>query len=385
MCPTPEQKIIAKAKTIGIDKIGFGTAAPFEELLEGLYEQKKNNHTSGFEHPIIEERIYPQLVYDHPKSFISVALAYPTQMKEIPLREKGKRRGSFARVSWGVDYHVLLREKLDVLVAFLKEEFGTDYYFEPMVDTGVFIDTAVAQRCGLGFIGKNGLLITKEFGSYVYLGEIITDLKLEPNAIIENGCGECNRCIDSCPTGALLGDGRMNAKRCLSYQTQVRDYIPEEFRKKMGHVIYGCDICQMCCPYNRGIDFHLHEQMEPDPEEAMPLLQPLLKVSNREFSQQYGHLSGSWRGKKPIQRNAIIALANSRDKSSVPLLLELIENDPRPVIRGTCAWAVSQIMQKDANEQLLTYLEAAYCKEVDKQTRNEFQKAINLLKKEGPL
>ncbi len=112
------------------------------------------------------------------------------------------------------------------------------------------------------------------------------------------------RCVTACPTKALLGDGRMNAQRCLSYQTQTKGMMPEEYRKKMRNVIYGCDICQLVCPYNQGKDFHFHEEMEPKVDEVYPKLKPMLSMSNKDFKQQFGHLAGSWRGKKPLQRNA---------------------------------------------------------------------------------
>lgn len=373
-------KIREQAKAIGIDKIGFGTAEPFSHLEASLEEQKALGHTSGFEHPVIKERIYPELTFKNPKSFISIALAYPSMMKEVPKREKDVRRGEFARASWGVDYHDILRDKLNQLAEWMSEEFGDEYRFESMVDTGPFIDVAVAHRCGIGFIGKNGLLITKEFGSYVYLGELITNLELEPDDIVPNGCGDCVRCIQSCPTGALLGDGRMNAKKCLSYQTQVRNYMAKKYRRKMGHVIYGCDICQMTCPYNRGVDFHRHSAMEPVAAEVMPELKPLLTMSNREFKEKFGHLAGSWRGKKPLQRNAIIALANYRDRTAIPLLLELIEKDPRPMIRGISAWAVAQIMQRQPHCELVEFLEEAQRHETEAETITEFEEAIELLK-----
>ena len=110
------------------------------------------------------------------------------------------------------------------------------------------------------------MLITEEFGSYVYLGEIITNIPFEPDTPIENQCGDCTKCIDFCPTSALLGDGRMNGRRCLSYQTQTRGMMPEEYREKIRTVIYGCDICRQVCPFNKGKDFHFHEEMEPDPK-----------------------------------------------------------------------------------------------------------------------
>ena len=342
-------QIIAESRRIGIDKIGFTTAEPFYELQEPLERQKALGHNSGFEHQNIPERIYPELTFEKPQSIIAIALAYPTQIREeIP---KDEKRGMFARASWGVDYHDILQEKMKQLVTFiesLQPPAGEVWRFAPQVDTGEFVDVAVAQRAGLGFVGRNGLLITEEFGSFVYLGEIVTNLVFEPDKPGVFACGECTRCIKACPTKALLGDGSMNAKRCLSYQTQTKGTMPEEYRKKIRNVIYGCDICQMVCPYNQGRDFHFHEEMEPKADEVYPKLRPLLTISNKEFQKQFGHLAGSWRGKKPLQRNAIIALANMKDNKSLPLLWELVQNDPRPVIRATAIWSISRLGKKEA-------------------------------------
>ncbi|MGX6961708.1 tRNA epoxyqueuosine(34) reductase QueG [Vagococcus xieshaowenii] len=349
-----KERIIAQSKQLGIDKIGFTDASSFEHLKDSLEEQKAAGHTTGFEHPVIEERLYPEKIFDQPQSIISIALAYPTKIKEKPDIVRGERRGSFARASWGVDYHNVLRDRMNKLMAFIKEiaEDEAALTFKPMVDTGELIDVAVAQRAGLGFIGKNGLLITEEFGSYVYLGEIITNIPFEPDTPIENQCGTCTKCIDACPTGALLGDGRMNAQLCLSYQTQTRGMMPEAFRPKIRTVIYGCDICQQVCPFNKGKDAHFHAEMEPDPEVVTPLLKPLLTISNKEFKHKFGYLAGSWRGKKPIQRNAIIALGNARQKSALPDLLKVIEEDPRPDIRATAVWSVGEIVGSKGNPEL---------------------------------
>ncbi|MGX4685445.1 tRNA epoxyqueuosine(34) reductase QueG [Vagococcus sp. JNUCC 83] len=370
-----KQKIIEASQEIGIDKIGFTTADPFDHLKDSLVEQKENNHTTGFEHGNIDERLYPELIFNQPKSIISIALAYPTRMNERLRSVRGEKRGKFARASWGIDYHDILKDRLNKLIDFIKKTTPDfDANFKPMVDTGELIDVAVAQRAGLGFIGKNGLLITEEFGSYVYLGEIITNIPLEPDTPIENKCGECTKCIDQCPTSALLGDGRMNAQKCLSYQTQTKGFMPEEYRPKIRSIIYGCDICQEVCPFNKGKNFHFHEEMEPDPDVVTPLLNPLLTISNREFKERFGYLAGSWRGKKPIQRNAIIALGNVRDKTSIPHLLECIEKDPRPVIRGTAAWSLSMI--DPTNPAIYDFLLDFIEKEDDDEAKEEMRNAL---------
>lgn len=351
---TLKERIIQESKHLGIDKIGFTTAEPFDHLKESLIEQKERGYTSGFEHQNIDERLYPELTFEKPQSIISIALAYPNKFHgEIPRDEK---RGQFARASWGTDYHFILQDRLKKLVAFIEEQAknyqGEEAWrFSPQVDTGEFVDVAVAQRAGLGFIGKNGLLITEEFGSFVYLGEIVTNIQFEPDTPVENGCGDCTRCITACPTSALLGDGRMNAKKCLSYQTQTKGMMGKGYRKKMRNVVYGCDICQLVCPYNQKKDFHLHEEMEPEVDSVFPKLRPMLTMSNREFKEQFGKLAGSWRGKRTLQRNALIALANLGGREALPDIIDCL-NDERPVIRGTAVWAIAELTKRNPAESI---------------------------------
>lgn len=372
-----KEKIIQAAQEIGIDKIGFTTADSFEHLHDSLVEQQAAGHSTGFEHPVLEERLYPQKTFPQAKSIISIALAYPSRIKNPQPQEKDRRRGVFARASWGDDYHDILRDRMKRLIEFIETEVTTAT-FKPMVDTGELIDVVTAERAGLGFIGRNGLLITKEFGSYVYLGEIVTDLEFTPDERVPFGCGDCMRCVTACPPSALLGDGRINGRICLSYQTQTKGYMPDQYRRQISHVIYGCDICQLVCPYNQGIDSHIHAEMEPD-EAVQPELKPLLTISNREFKQQFGHMAGSWRGKKPLQRNAIVALANYRDLTALPKLIEVMEADPRPMIRGTAAWAIGQI-QRYYNAVLIECVEEQLAKETDPETIEEMTKAIITLK-----
>lgn len=375
-----KEKIIAASRDLGIDKIGFTDATPFTHLKESLEEQKAAGHTTGFEHPVIDDRLYPERIFDQPQSIISIALAYPTKIKAKAASVKDDRRGSFARASWGIDYHDILKKRLQKLIDYIHEVAGSEpeLRFKPMVDTGELIDVVVAQRAGLGFIGKNGLLITEEFGSYVYLGEIITNIPFEPDTPIDNQCGSCTKCIDLCPTEALLGDGRMNGQKCLSYQTQTKGFMPLEYRPKIRTIIYGCDICQQVCPFNKGKDFHFHDEMEPDPEVVTPLLTPMLTISNREFKDTFGSLAGSWRGKKPLQRNAIIALANAKVKTAIPNLLAVIETDPRPVIRGTAAWALGELASPD-NLAIIEFLTDLQEKETDQAVLKEIGYALKQL------
>ncbi|MFK2825907.1 tRNA epoxyqueuosine(34) reductase QueG [Bacillus sp. B190/17] len=370
-----KKEIIEYSREIGIDKIGFASAAPFTELKNRLLRQQELNYQSGFEEKDINKRVDPALIFDRPRSIIAIALAYPSKMKDSVKGKKGERRGIFCRASWGEDYHVVLRDRLSKLEDFITSKVP-EARFRSMVDTGELADRAVAERAGIGWNGKNCSIITPEFGSYVYLGEMITNLPFEPDQPLENQCGTCTKCLDACPTGALVQGGQLNAKRCIAFLTQTKDFMPVEFREKLGNRLYGCDTCQTVCPENKGIDFHLHEEMEPDGEAVKPLLQPLIHMSNKEFKQQFGRMSGSWRGKKPIQRNAMIALAHFKEEEALPVLIEALHKDIRPVMRGTAAWSIAKIGGEKAREALLQAKE----KEVEPQVIQEIERGIAALK-----
>lgn len=368
-----KQELIAYSRTIGIDKIGFTSTDPFIELKERLKTQQELNYQSGFEEKDIEKRTNPDLLLPKAKSIIAIALAYPSKMEGAPKGTKEERRGIFCRASWGEDYHFILRDRLTKLENWLKERVP-DVNVKSMVDTGELADRAVAERAGIGWSGKNCSIITPEFGSFVYLGEMITTIPFEADQPIEDRCGECRKCIDACPTGALVQGGQLDSNKCIAFLTQVKGFIPDEYRDKIGNRLYGCDTCQTICPENKKKDFHFHTEMEPDHEVVKPKLKPLLTISNREFKEKFGPISGSWRGKKPIQRNALLAIAHFKDTTAIPDLEKVIKEDPRPVMRGTAAWSLGKIATSDAIEAL----KRAKNKEKDQDVLAEIDKGLIL-------
>ncbi|RSJ72072.1 tRNA epoxyqueuosine(34) reductase QueG [Streptococcus cristatus] len=369
-----KKEIIKLSKDIGISKIGFTTADDFDYLEKSLRLAVEEGRNSGFEHKNIEERIKPKLSLASAKTIISIAVAYPHKLKQQP-QKTAYKRGKFTPNSWGLDYHYVLQDKLDRLAKGI-EELTADFEYKGMVDTGALVDTAVARRAGIGFIGKNGLVISKEFGSYMFLGELITNLDIEPDQPVDYDCGDCNRCVTACPTSCLIGDGTMNAKRCLSFQTQDKGIMDLEFRKKIKTVIYGCDICQICCPYNKGLDNPLATEI--DPELAHPELLPFLELSNGQFKEKFGHIAGSWRGKNILQRNAIIALANANDRSAIPKLLEIIDKGQNPIHIATAIWALSQLVREANPEMIEMILAVKNPTEAIKEEQEQFLKKFHL-------
>ena len=347
-----KDRIIQLSQEIGISKIGFTTADDFAYLEKSLRAGVEEGRTTGFEHKNIEERLDPKLSLASARTIISIALAYPRRLPQQP-QKTAYRRGKITPNSWGLDYHYILQDKLERLARGI-EELTADFEYKGMVDTGALVDTAVARRAGIGFIGKNGLVISKEFGSYMFLGELITNLELEPDQPVDYDCGDCNRCVEACPTSCLLGDSTMDARRCLSFQTQDKGMMELEFRKKIKTVIYGCDICQICCPYNKGIDSP--PVVDIDPDLAQPELIPFLDLTNGQFKEKFGLIAGSWRGKNILQRNAIIALANAHDRSAIPKLLEIIDKGQNPIHAATAIWALGELV-KDPSEELVAFIE----------------------------
>lgn len=366
-----QKELVAYASEIGIDKIGFASAEPFFNLKHQLIRQQQLQYQSGFEEQDVEKRTHPELLLEEAVTIIAIAIAYPSKMNDAPQGTKGARRGIFSRSSWGKDYHAALRERLTLLEAFIASHYP-DARMRSMVDTGELSDRAVAERAGIGWSAKNTNIITPEFGSYVYLGEMITNIPFTLDEPMEDQCGDCRLCIDTCPTGAIVEGGQLNAQRCISFLTQTKGFLPDEFRSKIGNRLYGCDTCQTVCPKNKRKANQIHAEFEPDPEIAKPLLEPLLKISNREFKEKFGYVSGSWRGKKPIQRNAILALAHFKELSAVPALIDLLESDERPVIRGTAAWAIGKIGTAEG----LHALKIAEEKEKDSEVLEEIQKGL---------
>lgn len=371
-----KEEIIQAAPTLGIDKIGFATADPFLELKDRLIRQRELGYDSGFEEKDLDKRVYPHLLFDNPRSIIAIAVAYPAKLAHPPRSEPGAYRGMFARTAWGEDYHRVLRDRLERLAAFIKERVP-EARTESMVDTGALADRAVAERAGIGWSGKNCAIITPEFGSWVFLGELLTNIPFPPDTPIEDRCGECTKCLEACPTQALVGPGQLNAKACISYLTQTKDIIPEPYREKIGNRLYGCDTCQVVCPVNKGLNWNHHPEFEPDPEQVKPLLKPILQMSNKEFKRAFGHTAAAWRGKRPIQRNAVLALGHFKDRSSLPLLRKILLEDERPELRATAAWSIGRI----GGDEAVAALQDAAQSEQDETVLNEIKQALDNMSK----
>lgn len=333
-----KQYIIDKSKELNIDMVGFTDCEPFEYLKEYLIERKRLSLNTEFEESDIDKRLNPKITFPECKSIISIGISYNNDYDE---KVDYRLKGIISKSSWGMDYHIVMRNRMENLIDEIKKvkDFNYQYY----VDTGPLIDREIARKSGIGYYGKNCSIINEKFGSFIFLGYILTDLEIdELSTPAESKCGDCDLCLRACPTGALEGAFRVNSKKCISYLTQTKNSIPYDLREKMGSKIYGCDTCQKACPKNNRVLKPNHEEFIPYDAKGYVNIEKLLYMSNREFKEKYGKMAGSWRGKNILRRNAIIALANNKNKDNIKLLLPLLE-DPSLMIREYALWAMEKL------------------------------------------
>ncbi len=277
------------------------------------------------------------------RSVVCVAVAYATP----PPRER-RGRGRVSAYAWSRDYHrrmqVMLREiaaRIDRLAA--EDGSGNAPATRVACDTAPLAERAFAARAGLGWVGKHTSLIVKGLGSAVFLGEIVTTLELEPDPPLRTSCGNCRRCVDVCPTGALRGNYTMDATRCISDLTQRRDAIPRALRPLVGTWVWGCDLCNDACPPSILAGRAGDTAFAPLAEEAAePDLQSLLRVRGSAFKRLRATAMG-WRGAAVLRRNAAVALGNGLDRADVPALAAALCGDPSALVRGHAAWALGRI------------------------------------------
>ncbi len=292
------EKIIEYSKKIGIDLIGFTDLHINNKLKDKLLLQKKLGYITSFQKGTIDKRINPKLLMNNCNTIIAIALSYSKTCSQ--LESLTSDYVYFSSSSWGIDYHKVLRNKMELLVKYIKEQVP-NFEYKIIVDTSPLCDRTIAYEAGLGFFGKNNLLINEKYGSYIFLGSILTNLSIE-NSIPKNDiCLNCNKCIKACPTGALNNYGILNPNKCLAYLTQKKQLIKKEEKLLTTNCIYGCDICSKVCPYNKKNNIN-NEDFKPLGIEFINI-NKYVPLSNKEFYKKYGLLSGSWRGASIINRN----------------------------------------------------------------------------------
>jgi epoxyqueuosine reductase len=315
---------------LGLDAVGVTRAAPYVETERHIRDRRARGLFGRLRfttaHP--EVSCHPERLLDGARSVVSVALCY-----YAPEPERAANHGRLPRYARGKGY-AELRDKLDALGRAL----GAPY--RVLVDENQHVDREAAARSGVGFYGKNTMLITRRHGSWVVLGTLVTAAELEPTAPLATDCGGCTRCIDACPTGALDEPGVLDATKCLSYWTQVPEPIPEEYRGPLGAQVYGCDICQDVCPWNRGIERRRHDEAPDDG--AFVDLVDWLEGTGDVLAADFERLYVPRRDPRWLRRNALVAAGNVGDEQIRPALERHAEGEDE-LLAEHARWALARL------------------------------------------
>lgn len=344
--------ITDRSKEIGIDLIGFTNADKLSELENVLKVRRERNYETEIEESDIEKRITPKKILNSANSIIVIAMSYYQNIRDNS--DDKRTKGKLTKSSIGLDYHIILREKMEKLIEEIKK-VKPEVEFSLGVDTTPLSDRYLAKKAGIGWYGKNSNIINDKFGSFIFLGYIITNLEIEKDLELEEKCGDCNKCIVSCPVGAIKKENKLNAKRCISYLTQTKEDIPYDLRERMSNKLYGCDTCQLVCPKNESIIKNTKSINTKDIVEYINI-EELFNMSNREFKEKYGKSAFSWRGKSVIKRNAIIILANQGKKENINLLKDALK-DQSPMIRKYALWAILKLDKSLGSKTLKEHIE----------------------------
>lgn len=355
--PLTAQRIKDEALRLGFDLTGIAPATP------SIHGGAVRDWLAAGHHGDMawlardpERRLDPARVVTGARTVIAVGLSYAVAPPPAE-RWDDPRHGRIARYAWGPDYHDVLLPMLMELGRWLESEAGRPVAWRAYVDTGPVLEREVAARAGLGFVGRNTLLVTPEFGSFLFLGEILTDLELEPDAPAEEdganlrcgekvaGCGSCRRCLDACPTHAFPAAYVLNSRRCISYLTiEHRGSLPEDLRPLMKNWIYGCDECQTVCPWVKQFARPGKTRfLRADPEVAAPRLTDLLALDDEGFRAHFKGTPVLRTKRRGLLRNVCVALGNGGDRDAIPVLEQALL-DPEPLIREHAAWAIQKLL-----------------------------------------
>jgi epoxyqueuosine reductase len=316
---------------LGIDVVGAAAARPYAETERAIRERRARGLFADMRFTMAQPEVscHPETLLPEARTVVSAALCY-----YAPGPEPESGEGRLPRYTWA-DHYAELREKLEALGGRL----GGNY--RVFVDANQHVDREGAARSGVGFYGKNTMLITRRHGSWVVLGALVTDVEIEPSAPLDLDCGSCTLCIEACPTGALDEPGVLDSTKCLSYWTQAPDAIPERYREELGAQVYGCDICQDVCPWNRGVEKRRAGEEAAEAEPFVSLLDWLCE-QNEELGERYERLYFPRNDPRYLRRNALVAAGNSADRRLVEAVRPYAEGDDQ-LLREHAEWALARL------------------------------------------
>ena len=347
-----EDVIRRYGREIGFDVVGFTSAEPFLRDEAAATERIRDGLMDGlpwFTEERVHRATHPKVLLEGARSVISLAISYNTG---DPDTSPGSLSGKVARYAWGDDYHEVIKGKLRRFVDGLQERLGTPVKTRIFVDDGPMNDRAAAERAGVGWFGKNTNIISPGFGSWIFLAQVVTDLELTPNVPLKKTCGSCVRCIDDCPTGAIVAPYVIDNRLCISFLTiELRGPIPRELRPLVGDWVFGCDICQDVCPVNRKASTSSEPAFQRRHDFSAPELLPLLDLDQDGFSERFRNSPIKRAKLEGLQRNVCVALGNIGDQGSAPALARALGNRSA-LVRMHAAWALGRIGGEDAETAL---------------------------------
>ena len=349
-----EEAIRGKAAELGFAACGFARADAADAAGLELKRWIEAGHhgTMGWMEERAHHRVSPRALWPDAKSAVALGMSYAPATDPLALAERPEL-GRISAYAQGGDYHKTVKKALKALARFIVDQAPSE--LKVFVDTAPVMEKPLAQAAGIGWQGKHTNVVSREHGSWLFLGVILTSLELEPDAPADKGrhCGSCTRCLDACPTQAFIGPHRIDARRCISYLTIEHDGpIPDEFRAAMGNRIYGCDDCLAVCPWNRFADAaSANRAFLPRAELAAPRLADLLALDDASFREMFAGSPIKRIGVKRMIRNCLIAAGNSRDVALVPSIDRHL-HDPDPVIAETARWARAQLGYSSAEMQV---------------------------------
>ena len=365
-----------RALALGFDLVGispaeshYGEADLFERWLGRGYAGEMNYLERGLLKRKDVERILPGA-----RSVVSCAVNYNT---ENPLSTEASGGGWISRYAWGDDYHdvmgKMLGELADYIAGLCPEDVGVKAY----VDTGPVLEKAHASRSGIGWTGKNTCLINQRAGSWLFLGEVITDIELDYDSAVEDRCGTCTRCIDACPTDAIVEPYVLDARKCISYLTiELKGKIPLELREGVENNVFGCDVCQDVCPWNRDALFTLKKSFRPREKLLSPEFKWLMELDADSFREVFRKSPVKRAKRGGFMRNVLVAVGNSGNKEYIKYVKGLLGDD-EPIIRAHAVWALWRLEGGDCLAELEHLLETETDEEVLKEIRYAVDSARN--------
>ena len=362
----------AAALQAGFDLVGITPAhrAPLAELLRAWLQHGMHGTMRYMEDPE-GRREDPRVYLPWARSLVVVGLNYytPHGLSVEPAR------GAISRYSWGLDYHQLLRARLETLRTAL-EALAPGSRTHLFVDTSPVLEKGVAEAAGLGWRGKHTNLLRKRYGSWFFLGGLATDLLLDYDRPARDHCGTCSRCITACPTGAIVAPYVLDSRLCISYLTiELREPIPRSLRAMVGNRIFGCDDCQDVCPWNRFASTTPVPGFEPEEGNLNPLLLDLLGMSKEEWTRRFRQSPIRRARYEGFLRNVAVALGNWGAPEAVPALVARLE-DPHPLVRGHVAWALGRCGRGTAQQPAISALQEQLGRETDAWVREEIELAL---------